>query len=113
MYFKGNIFLSKGHEVYYPYGVLLIRDYIMDDSKTHPVGGALFSMLMLVDCQGTGTYSFPEIKEMFKKTKFTEPKLYKKGASKNSLIEVRKVVKKSGDKSGDSIPIYQNKYTVT
>lgn len=84
--------IEKIYQSLNPNGVLLIRDYIMDDSKTHPVGGALFSMLMLVECQGTGTYSFPEIKEIFKKTKFTEPKLYKKGASKNSLIEVRKIV---------------------
>jgi 2-polyprenyl-3-methyl-5-hydroxy-6-metoxy-1,4-benzoquinol methylase len=84
--------LNKIYQSLNPNGVLLIRDYIMDDSKTHPLGGALFSMLMLVESHGIGAYSFPEIKEIFKKTKFTEPRLCKRGAAKNSLIEARKVI---------------------
>ena len=71
-------------------GVLLIRDFVMDETHTSPEPGALFSMLMLVETQGVGAYSFLEFKSVLEKAGFSDPKLVKKGQKKDSLIEARK-----------------------
>ena len=39
-------------------GVLLIRDHIMDESRTYPPAGALFALNMLVNTQGGDTYTY-------------------------------------------------------
>lgn len=71
-------------------GVLLIRDFVMDETHTSPESGALFSMLMLVETQGVGAYSFLEYQNVLKEAGFSEINLFKKGEKKNSLIEARK-----------------------
>lgn len=73
-------------------GVLLIRDFVMDETHTSPESGALFSMLMLVETQGVGAYSFHEYQNALKEAEFSDIKLYKKGHKKNSLIEARKSI---------------------
>ena len=71
-------------------GVLLIRDFVMDETHTIPESGALFSMLMLVETHGVGVYSLREYQDVLQKAGFSEIKLVKKGKKKNSLIEARK-----------------------
>lgn len=45
-----------------PRGRLMVKDHILDDSRTQPPAGALFSMLMLLTTDGGRCYSFTEIK---------------------------------------------------
>jgi SAM-dependent methyltransferase len=71
-------------------GVLLIRDYVMNESHTYPPGGTLFSMLMLVENQGVGAYSYNEYKKLLRGAGFSEINLIRKGEIKNSLIEAKK-----------------------
>jgi O-methyltransferase domain/Dimerisation domain len=43
-------------------GRLVIKDHILDDSRTHPPVGAIFSLLMLLTTAAGRCYSFNEIK---------------------------------------------------
>ncbi len=44
-----------------PGGRILVRDLVMDASRTRPPMGALFAVNMLVATEGGGTYTFREI----------------------------------------------------
>ncbi|MDR1483434.1 MAG: hypothetical protein LBT09_01275 [Planctomycetaceae bacterium] len=57
-------------------GVIAIRDFVMNNDKTAPIGGLLFEVSMLVELNGGAVYSFGEIKTAlesvgFKKVEFT------------------------------------------
>jgi hypothetical protein len=45
-----------------PAGQIIVKDHILDDSRTHPPVGAIFSLLMLLTTAGGRCYSFTEIK---------------------------------------------------
>ena len=85
------ILIKKVYRILNPNGVLLIRDYVMNELHTYPPDGTLFSMLMLVETQGVGTYSFSEYKELLQDAGFLDINLIIKGESKNSLIEAKKL----------------------
>ena len=82
--------LKKIHRSLKSDGVLLIRDYVMDETHTSPEEGVLFSMLMLVETQGVGAYSFPEYKDVLEEAGFADTRLFRKGQVKDSLVETRK-----------------------
>jgi SAM-dependent methyltransferase len=44
-------------------GVLVIRDVVMDESRTQPTTGALFAVNMLVGTEAGGTYTFDEFQK--------------------------------------------------
>ena len=52
----------KIHEALEPGGTLLIRDFIMDDTRTMPKEGALFALNMLVNTVGGDTYTFDDVR---------------------------------------------------
>ena len=56
-------------------GRLLIRDFVMDESRTHPPEGALFALNMLVNTPGGDTYTFREIKHPLEQAGFLEVKI--------------------------------------
>ncbi len=45
-----------------PSGQLVIKDHILDETRTHPPVGAIFSLLMLLTTDGGRCYSFMEIR---------------------------------------------------
>lgn len=73
-----------------PGGVLLIRDHIMDDSRTHPPDGAIFALNMLVNTEGGDTYTFGEVKKDLKGAGFGDIKMKRKGEKMDCLVEARK-----------------------
>jgi len=73
-----------------PGGVLLIRDHIMDESRTFPPAGALFALNMLVNTQGGDTYTFTEIKNALSKCGFVSVKLSRKGEKMDCIVEATK-----------------------
>ncbi len=73
-----------------PGGKILIRDHIMDESRTKPPGGAIFALNMLVNTHGGDTYTFSEVKEGLEKAGFTEVKLLRAGERMDCLVEARK-----------------------
>ena len=75
-----------------PGGTILIRDHVMDESRTTPPAGALFAINMLVNTRSGDTYTFPEIKESLEKAGFINVKLIRTGEKMDCLVEARKPV---------------------
>lgn len=73
-----------------PGGKVLIRDHIMDESRTAPAAGTLFAINMLVNTRGGSTYTFDEVRSGLEKAGFTEIKLLRTGDRMDCLIEARK-----------------------
>jgi SAM-dependent methyltransferase len=73
-----------------PGGALLIRDHIMDESRTRPPAGALFAINMLVCTPGGDTYTFNEIKNTLEQAGFKEVQLVRSGERMDCLVEARK-----------------------
>ncbi len=73
-----------------PGGVLLIRDFIMDPSRTTPITGALFALNMLVNTAAGDTYTFAEVSEVLQKVGFIKVELLQQGEQQNDLISAEK-----------------------
>jgi predicted transcriptional regulator len=83
---------KKVYQALTPGGVILIRDHIMDESRTKPPSGAIFALNMLVNTRGGDTYTFNEIKDTLKMAGFTEVKLLRTGAQMDGLVQARKPI---------------------
>ncbi|HUK39739.1 MAG TPA: methyltransferase, partial [Candidatus Acidoferrales bacterium] len=77
---------TKIYRALEPGGTLLIRDHIMDESRTTPAAGAVFAINMLVNRHGGDTYTFAEIKEGLEKAGFVAVKQLRHGESMDSLV---------------------------
>ncbi len=73
-----------------PGGAVLIRDHIMDESRTAPPAGALFAINMLVHTTGGDTYTFNEVKGLLEQAGFTGVKLLRSGERMDCLVEATK-----------------------
>ena len=73
-----------------PGGVLLIRDFIMDSSRTIPKKGALFALNMLVNTAAGDTYTFAEISETLQKVGFINVKLLRGEDQQDDLVSAEK-----------------------
>jgi len=71
-------------------GTLIIRDHIMDESRTDPPAGALFALNMLVNTQAGDTYTFEEVKDTLKSAGFVEVNLVISGKEMDCLVEAKK-----------------------
>lgn len=80
----------KIHDALEPGGVVLIRDHIMDETRTKPPAGALFAINMLVNTRGGDTYTFNEVKAMLEKAGFTGVNLLRSGEKMDCLVEAQK-----------------------
>lgn len=67
---KGNLKLTqKVYRALKPKGLIIIKDYLLNEALTHPSSGSLFSLTMLLFTRGRG-YSEKEIKGWLKKAGF-------------------------------------------
>jgi ubiquinone/menaquinone biosynthesis C-methylase UbiE len=73
-----------------PGGTILIRDHIMDESRTTPPAGAMFALNMLVNTPSGDTYTFREIKETLEEAGFRDVKWARTGERMDGLVEARK-----------------------
>ena len=73
-----------------PGGSLVIRDLVMDDTHTHPPGGALFAINMLVATTGGGTYSYGEIRSDLESAGFVDVELIQRGMWMDGLVAARR-----------------------
>ena len=71
-------------------GAIVIRDVIMDSSRTSPASGALFAVNMLVSTEAGGTYTFDEYREDLCAAGFGEVALVHRDEFMNSLIRAKK-----------------------
>lgn len=73
-----------------PGGKLLIRDHIMDESRTQPADGALFAINMLVNTAAGDTYTFAEVKAHLEQAGFGEVRMVRQGERMDCLVEAQK-----------------------
>jgi len=69
-----------------PGGMLLIRDHIMNEQRTWPPDGALFSINMLVMTPGGDTYSFQEVAQDLKNAGFIDARLIRSGEKMDCIV---------------------------
>jgi precorrin-6B methylase 2 len=73
-----------------PGGQMLIRDIVMDESRTTPVAGAFFAVNMLVATPDGGTFTFNELGEDLSSAGFTDIRLLREGEIMDSVVSARK-----------------------
>jgi len=69
-----------------PGGRILIRDIVVDRTRTRPVGGALFAVNMLVATQGGATFTFDELREDLAAAGFVNVKFLRRGEMMDSVV---------------------------
>lgn len=69
-----------------PGGRILIRDIVMDPSRTHPERGALFAVNMLVATPKGGTFTFGEFHEDLSSAGFVKVKYLRRGEWMDSVV---------------------------
>ena len=72
-----------------PGGQVLVRDILMDESRTHPMRGALFAVNMLTGTEQGGTYTFEELSEDLQTSGFAEPRIARRAEDMSSVIAAR------------------------
>jgi ubiquinone/menaquinone biosynthesis C-methylase UbiE len=83
--------LAKIHKALQPNGILVMRDVVIDKTRTKPVTGALFAVNMLVGTEAGGTYTFEEFREDLKKANFKKVTLIHRDETMHSLIRAEKL----------------------
>lgn len=73
-----------------PGATLLIRDYIMDDSRTIPPDGAIFAVNMLAATQGGNSFTFNEVKEDLEQSGFEDVRMIREGTRMDQLVTAKK-----------------------
>ncbi len=67
-------------------GRILIRDVLMDASRTSPAAGALFAINMLVGTEGGGTFTLEELRGDLEAAGFFGASVLRRDAGMNSVI---------------------------
>ncbi len=80
----------KANEALVPGGRIVIRDFIMDETRTNPPGGALFAVNMLVNTPGGDTYTFDEVRGGLEEAGFREVRMIQSTNDMDSLVEAKK-----------------------
>ncbi len=80
----------KIHRAILPGGMLMIRDHIMDESRTWPPAGAIFALNMLVGTDGGDTYTFREVQEGLESAGFTGIRQIRQGEKMDCIVTARK-----------------------
>jgi precorrin-6B methylase 2 len=80
----------KVHAALVAGGSLVIRDVVMEASRTQPPAGALFAVNMLVGTEGGGTFTFDEFTQDLHTAGFADVELVHQGQAMDSLIRARK-----------------------
>jgi hypothetical protein len=79
-----------------PGGRIVIRDVLMDETRTRPVAGALFAVNMLVATEAGGTFTFGELREDLESAGFVNTTLLREDEAMNSVV--------AANKPGESLP---------
>ena len=78
------------HEALTPGGILVIRDLVMDVSRTRPASGALFAVNMLVATEGGNSYTFDEFRDDLADAGFVRVEWTHEDEGMNSLVRAVK-----------------------
>jgi hypothetical protein len=69
-----------------PGGQIAIRDFVMDESRIKPPGGALFAVNMLVATKGGGTFTLGELNDDLAAGGFAEGKLVRPDQGMHAVV---------------------------
>ncbi len=69
-----------------PRGRILIRDFVMDDTRTNPPAGAFFAVNMLVNTPRGGTFTFGELRDDLAAAGFAEVGFLRRGDGMDSVV---------------------------
>ncbi len=75
-----------------PDGKIIIQDWIMNDTKTEPVQGAVFSINMLVETEEGDCYSESEINSWFRDAGFTDSKKVELETGLGQVMAIKRIV---------------------
>lgn len=73
-----------------PGGTVMIRDVVMEESRTAPPMGALFAVNMLVATDGGNTYTLSEVRDDLTSAGFTDVELIRHDEGMHSVISARR-----------------------
>ncbi len=73
-----------------PGGRILIRDFVMDETRTDPPGGAFFAVNMLVGTPGGGTFTFSELRDDLAAVGFVDARALRRGEGMDSVVSAAK-----------------------
>jgi precorrin-6B methylase 2 len=100
---QNRLLFGKVFQALVPGGRIAIRDIVMENSRTQPVGGALFAINMLVATEGGGTFTFEELREDLESAGFVETAILRRDVSMNSIVAARRPASGAVRKA-DTIP---------
>lgn len=72
---RSRALLQKTFDAMAPGGTIAIAEFLVDDTRTGPLGGLLFGVNMLVNTDEGDTFSFNEIGAWLRAAGFEEPRL--------------------------------------
>ncbi len=81
---------AKIHTALAPGGTVVIRDVVLDESRTQPPAGALFAVNMLVGTEAGNSYTLEEYRQDLTAAGFTDIELIWHDPGMNSLLRARK-----------------------
>jgi predicted O-methyltransferase YrrM len=84
------VLFAKIHAALAPAGALVIRDVVMDVSRTRPTMGALFAVNMLVGTEAGNTYTFAEYRDDLTRSGFADIELLHQDEGMSSLVRAIK-----------------------
>lgn len=82
---------SKCFRALLPGGRIIIRDFVMDDTKTKPLEGAIFSVNMLVGSQGGASFTLKEISDDLEYCGFSKVRQISDHGNMCSVVEAFKL----------------------
>lgn len=82
--------LAKAYQSLEPGGRVLIRDVLMESTRTTPVGGALFAINMLTATDGGWTFTFDELREELESVGFQKVTHLRKDDWMDNVVSARK-----------------------
>jgi ubiquinone/menaquinone biosynthesis C-methylase UbiE len=82
---------AKIHRALQPGGTLMIRDIVMDETRTQPISGAFFAINMLVATPAGGTYSLGEYREDLEATGFGDVRQVRRDEWMDSVVAARRL----------------------
>ncbi len=81
---------GKAYQALEPSGTILIRDYFLDESRTHPTDGAIFAVNMLTATLQGNSYTFGETREDLEAAGFSDVRLIRDGMKMDQLVSAVK-----------------------
>ncbi|MBN1359468.1 MAG: hypothetical protein JW993_02700 [Sedimentisphaerales bacterium] len=87
---QNRALFAKVHAALAAEGSLVIRDIVMETSRTRPALGAMFAVNMLVGTEGGNSYTFDEYRDDLIRSGFAEIELLYQDEGMSSLIRAKR-----------------------